>query len=88
MQMKSVRRLRTCVIWHRQDHTYIEELNEAGGVYAVMNELDKKGLIHTECMTVTGKTVGENIAGCENKNPEVIRPIDNPYTARPAAWQF
>ena len=61
-------------------YTYIEELNEAGGVYAVMNELDKLGLIHKECMTVTGKTVGENIAGCENKNPEVIRPIDNPYT--------
>ena len=61
-------------------YTYIEELNEAGGVYAVMNELDKLGLIHKDCMTVTGKTVGENIAGCENKNPEVIRPIDNPYT--------
>ena len=61
-------------------HTYIEDLNEAGGVYAVMNELNKKGLLHTDCMTVTGKTVGENIAGCENKNPEVIRPIDNPYT--------
>ncbi len=45
-----------------------------------MNELDKLGLIHKDCMTVTGKTVGENIAGCENKNPEVIRPIDNPYT--------
>ena len=45
-----------------------------------MNELNKKGLLHTDCMTVTGKTVGENIAGCENKNPEVIRPIDNPYT--------
>ena len=61
-------------------HTYIEDLNEAGGVYAVMNELNKKGLLHTDCMTVTGKTVGENIAGCENKNPEVIRPIDNPYS--------
>ena len=60
--------------------TYMEDLNEAGGVYAVMNELNKKGLLHTDCMTVTGKTVGENIAGCENKNPEVIRPIDNPYT--------
>ena len=45
-----------------------------------MNELNKKGLLHTDCMTVTGKTVGENIAGCENKNPEVIRPIDNPYS--------
>lgn len=60
--------------------TYIEDLNEAGGVYAVMNELNKKGLLHTECMTVTGKTVGENIEGCENKNPEVIRPIDDPYS--------
>lgn len=60
--------------------TYIEELNEAGGVYAVMNELNKKGLLHTECMTVTGKTVGENIEGCINTNPEVIRPIDNPYS--------
>ncbi len=58
----------------------MEDLNEAGGVYAVMNELNKKGLLHTDCMTVTGKTVGENIAGCENKNPEVIRPIDNPYS--------
>lgn len=60
--------------------TYMEDLNEAGGVYAVMNELDKKGLLHTECMTVTGKTVGENIKNCENKNPQVIRPIDNPYS--------
>lgn len=60
--------------------TYIEDLNEAGGVYAVMNELNKKGLLYTDCMTVTGKTVGENIAGCENKNPEVIRPIDHPYS--------
>mgnify|MGYP001083046009 CR=1 FL=1 len=61
-------------------HTYIEDLNEAGGVYAVMNELNKKGLLHTECMTVTGKTVGENIKDCVNLNPEVIRPIDNPYS--------
>lgn len=61
-------------------HTYIEELNEAGGVYAVMNELNKKDLLHTECMTVTGKTVGENIQNCVNKNPDVIRPIDNPYS--------
>ncbi|MGE9947836.1 dihydroxy-acid dehydratase [Coprococcus catus] len=60
--------------------TYMEDLNEAGGVYAVMNELNKKSLLNTECMTVTGKTVGENIAGCVNKNPEVIRPIDNPYS--------
>ena len=60
--------------------TYMEDLNEAGGVYAVMNELNKKGLLYTDFMTVTGKTVGENIAGCENKNPEVIRPIDNPYS--------
>lgn len=61
-------------------HTYIEELNEAGGVYAVMNELDKKGLLYTDLITVTGKTVKENIAGCVNKNPEVIRPIDHPYS--------
>ena len=60
--------------------TYMEDLNEAGGVYAVMNELNKIGLLHTECMTVTGKTVGENIKDCVNLNPEVIRPIDNPYT--------
>lgn len=60
--------------------TYMEDLNEAGGVYAVMNELDKKGLLNKDCITVTGKTVGENIAGCENRNPEVIRPIDNPYS--------
>ena len=61
-------------------HTYMEELNEAGGVYAVMNELRKKNLLNLDCMTVTGKTVGENIKGCVNKNPEVIRPIDNPYS--------
>ncbi len=61
-------------------HTYIEELNEAGGVYAVMNELDKKGLLYTDLMTVTGKTVKENISGCVNKNPDVIRPIDHPYS--------
>jgi dihydroxy-acid dehydratase len=61
-------------------HTYIEDLNEAGGVYAVMNELDKKGLIITDLITATGKTVGENIKGCVNLNPEVIRPIDNPYS--------
>ena len=60
--------------------TYIEDLNEAGGVYAVMNELNKKGLLYTDLMTVTGKTVGENIAGCVNKNTEVIRPIYNPYS--------
>ena len=61
-------------------YTYMEDLNEAGGVYAVMNELNKKGLLYTDLMTVTGKTVGENIAGCVNKNPEVIRLIDNPYS--------
>ena len=60
--------------------TYMEDLNEAGGVYAVMNELNKKGLLHTDCMTVTGKTVGENIAYAVNRNPEVIRPIENPYS--------
>ena len=61
--------------------TYMEDLNEAGGVYAVMNELAELGLLHLDCMTVTGKTVGENIKGCANKNPEVIRPLDNPYSA-------
>lgn len=61
-------------------HTYIEELNEAGGIYAVMNEISKKGVLHLDCMTVTGKTVGENIKDCVNKNPEVIRPIENPYS--------
>ncbi len=60
--------------------TYMEDLNEAGGVYAVMNELDKKKLLYTDLITCTGKTVGENIAGCVNKDPEVIRPIDNPYS--------
>lgn len=60
--------------------TYIEELDEAGGVYAVMNELSKKELLDTSCITVTGKTVGENIADCHNLNPEVIRPIENPYS--------
>ena len=60
--------------------TYMEDLNEAGGVYAVMNELNKKGLLYTDIITATGKTVGENIEGCINKNPEVIRPIDNPYS--------
>ena len=61
-------------------HTYMEQLNEAGGVYAVMNELSKKNLLNLDCITVTGKTVGENIANVVNKNPEVIRPIDNPYS--------
>ena len=60
--------------------TYMEDLNEAGGVYAVMNELTKKNLLHLDLMTVTGKTVGENIKGCVNLNPEVIRPIENPYS--------
>ena len=60
--------------------TYMEDLNEAGGVYAVMNELTKRNLLNLDCMTVTGKTVGENIKGCENRNPEVIRPIDRPYS--------
>ncbi len=60
--------------------TYMEDLNEAGGVYAVMNELNELGLINTDCMTVTGKTVGENIANAKNLNPEVIRPLDSPYS--------
>ncbi len=61
--------------------TYMEDLNEAGGVYAVMNELSKKNLLNLDCMTVTGKTVGENIKNVINKDPGVIRPIDDPYTA-------
>ncbi|MCR5024176.1 MAG: dihydroxy-acid dehydratase [Lachnospiraceae bacterium] len=60
-------------------HTYMEDLNEAGGVYAVMNELSKKNLLNLDCMTVTGKTVGENIRSCVNMDEETIRPIDNPY---------
>ena len=61
-------------------HAYIEELDEAGGVYAVMNELSKKNLLNLDCMTVTGKTVGENIAPVKNKNTNIIRPIENPYS--------
>ena len=60
--------------------TYMEDLNEAGGVYAVMNELRELCLLHEDCMTVTGNTIGENIKDCENKNPQVIRPLDNPYS--------
>lgn len=60
--------------------TYIEELDEAGGVYAVMNELAKKNLLNLDCMTVTGKIVGENIENCINLNHNVIRPIENPYS--------
>ncbi|MDE6687664.1 MAG: dihydroxy-acid dehydratase, partial [Lachnospiraceae bacterium] len=60
--------------------TYMEDLNEAGGVYAVMNELTKKDLLYTDIITVTGKTVAENIKGCINRNPEVIRPVENPYS--------
>ena len=60
--------------------TYMEDLNEAGGVYAVMNELTKLNLLNLDCMTVTGKTVGENIKNVKNKNPEVIRPVENPYS--------
>lgn len=60
--------------------TYIEDLNEAGGVYAVMNELLEAGLINEDCITVTGKTIAENVRGCVNKNPEVIRTLDNPYS--------
>jgi dihydroxy-acid dehydratase len=60
--------------------TYIEDLNEAGGVYAVMNELNKKNLLNLDCITVTGKTVGENIKGCINTDPEIIRPVENPYS--------
>ncbi len=60
--------------------TYMEDLNEAGGVYAVMNELTKKNLLHLDCMTVNGTTIGENIKNCINMDPEVIRPIENPYS--------
>ena len=60
--------------------TYMEDLNEAGGVYAVMNELAEIGLINTDCMTVTGQTMGENIKNAKNLDPEVIRPLDNPYS--------
>ncbi|MGN1480325.1 dihydroxy-acid dehydratase [Porcipelethomonas sp.] len=61
-------------------HAYMEDLNEAGGVYAVLNELNKKGLINTDVMTVTGKTLGENIKGVVNKNHDIIRPVDDPYS--------
>lgn len=61
-------------------HTYMEDLNEAGGVYAVMKELTKKDLLNTDIITCTGKTVGENIANAVNKDPEVIRPVENPYS--------
>jgi len=60
--------------------TYMEDLNEAGGVYAVMNQLKTLGLLNENCMTVTGKTIGEAVDGVKNKNPEVIRPLDNPYS--------
>ncbi|MGC6173656.1 dihydroxy-acid dehydratase [Lacrimispora sp. 38-1] len=60
--------------------TYIEDLNEAGGIYAVMNEISKLGLLELDCITATGKTVGENIKGCVNKDPQVIRPVENPYS--------
>ncbi len=60
--------------------TYMEDLNEAGGVYAVMNELTKKNLLNLDCMTVNGTTIGENIKNCINMDPEVIRPIENPYS--------
>ena len=61
-------------------HAYMEDLNEAGGIYAVLNELTKKNLLHTDVMTVTGKTMAENIKGCINKNTDIIRPIDQPYS--------
>ena len=61
-------------------HAYIEELNEAGGIYAVMNEINKLGLLDTSCITCTGKTVGENIEGWKNLNENIIRPVENPYS--------
>ena len=60
--------------------TYMEDLNEAGGVYAVMRELDELGLLNRDCITVTGKTIGENIADAVNLNTDVIRTVDNPYS--------
>lgn len=60
--------------------TYMEDLQEAGGIYAVMNELSKKNLLHLDCLTITGRTIGESIHNCINLNHEVIRPIDNPYS--------
>ncbi|WP_097002464.1 dihydroxy-acid dehydratase [Lacrimispora amygdalina] len=60
--------------------TYIEDLNEAGGIYAVMNEINKLGLLELDCITATGKTVGDNIKGCVNKDPQVIRPVEDPYS--------
>ncbi len=62
-------------------HTYMEDLNEAGGIYAVMNEVNKLGLLKTDLITCTGKTIAENIAGVVNRNPEIIRPVDNPYSS-------
>lgn len=61
-------------------HTYMEDLNEAGGVYAVMNELTKLNLLNTDLITATGKTVAENIEGCEIKDTDIIRPVTNPYS--------
>ena len=61
-------------------HHFMEDLEAAGGIYAVMHEVSKLGILDTSCITCTGKTVAENIAGCENKNPEVIRPVENPYS--------
>ena len=60
--------------------TYMEDLNEAGGIYAVMNEINKLGLLKTDLITCTGTTIAENIAGVVNKNPEIIRPVENPYS--------
>ena len=64
----------------RAGPAYMEDLNEAGGIYAVMNEVSKIGALNLDCMTVTGKTVGENIKGCVNRNPQVIRPVEDPYS--------
>ena len=60
--------------------TYMEDLNEAGGIYAVMNEINKLGLLKTDLITVTGKTIAENIAGCVNKDTDIIRTAENPYS--------
>lgn len=68
-----------CHLTPAGDH-FVEDLNEAGGICAVMNEINKLGLLATDCITCTGKTVGENIKHSQNKNPEVIRPVENPYS--------
>ncbi|MFR6379198.1 MAG: dihydroxy-acid dehydratase [Evtepia sp.] len=71
---------RTCATWPLPGDTFMEDLERAGGVYAVMKELTKKNLLDTSLITCTGKTIAENLEGVENRDPEIIRPIDNPYS--------